>query len=558
MDLLTEINDFYRLSGLITEQGPFIKKVATSIDYDDLIKIIKQDISGDDYSKAKSLADDVARLNSDEFFELIRYLDPEKFAKKLLSSEIIFSKNIIEKNYLKYIDEIKNGSRAFDETISNFRKLAEKDFFRYIPEGQMTDELRDIANKYVDNIESDFSSFIKANDEELYDDIMSFGVSQSEKQLSKFNSLLDNFVSQNAKVIKDAYLNLFKSFDKISKEIDTVFIEIAQKRTKSPSANIESEIKKIESLISSAVGKDKRLYDDIMNEVYTRNSKYMDVTPYTKNHIKNKIDNLKVILKNEKTREWGSMDAFKMYINAWLRLFNIKNIKSLEWWKRLMNVIIQNSPYTPEEIAKRIRTSGVGQVVAGRLVATAFTVYVVTPVIYGTLKSIYHTFKYIKEYLKFITAGLSGDFTIDEVPLKYKIKEAYKSSFPDSLLDVALFNSWLDEIYFAGDWLANLDPKSMFSRDELEKAENGLKIIKGEEVDDPKTQDVRIAIRDKYPDIPTEFLNTRVHLNGGKAFYYELDGKDFSKQYPIMAKGDKIYVVNTDINKAIEINKIYK
>ena len=553
--IITEINEFFMLSGLITEQATALKKLFSQIDFNDIKNIIKTGVDDVEVNKIRNSFDDIANIGADELLLIIKKLEPNRVAKLLLDKELIFTKNSLNISYENLISKIKSGEYTFDKILDTWRKSGRENFFGKIS-GDIDDELIEISDAYVDELSSDFIKIIKKTDEELYNEIMSFGASIGAKGLSKFNSLFDNFLTQNFKVIKDAYLRLFKSFDSINKEIDTVFKEIAEKRSKDPSANIDTEIKKIESLISSAVGKDKRLYDDIMNAVYERNRKYMDVTPFTRRHITNKIDNLKVILKNEKTREWGSMDAFKMYMNAWGRLLNIKNIKSLEWWERFFNFIIQASPYTTEEIAKRIRTTGVGKVVAQRLVGTAFTAYVVMPAIFGTLKAFFATLEYLKDEGLYNDLGLSGEFTT-EGPLKNRIIEAYKSSMPDSLLDVPLFTTYIDDVIINAIKLGNLDPKATYTSGELEKIEKGWKILNGEEVEDAESQDIRLSIEDKYPDIPDVFLNTRVHEKDGKAFYYEYEGERFTKQYPIMAKGDKIYVVNTDLNKAIEINKLY-
>jgi len=225
-------------------------------------------------------------------------------------------------------------------------------------------------------------------------------------------------------------------------EINGVVDEMVKFKGKYPTADLSDYHRRIKDLAISAVGKNKTTLKKILDDIVKNNPQIQkDVTLKTelRNAFRsNKLDEyLLPVVKGE------NYHGVTLYFNAWRKLLNIKSLKSLEGWGRLINFIVQATPYTTKEISQRIAKYGVKKVVARRLVGTAMTAYVVLPTIAGILNGVYYivtSFGIDGFRTKFL--GYSSEeelFAQSKGSIVDAVTNAAKSVFPDSMLDIPFF-----------------------------------------------------------------------------------------------------------------------
>jgi len=158
--VITEINEFFMLSGLITEQATLFKQLFSKIGVDDVIKATRPNVDDVAKNRIRNLMSDIASISGDDLFFIIKNLEPEKTAKLFFDNGVIFSKNSLKNSYDRLIQKIESGEATFDEVIESWRKSGRENFFGRVS-GEVDDELIKIADAYVDNLSDDFASYAK-------------------------------------------------------------------------------------------------------------------------------------------------------------------------------------------------------------------------------------------------------------------------------------------------------------------------------------------------------------------------------------------------------------
>ena len=368
-------------------------------------------------------------------------------------------------------------------------------------------------------------------------------------------------------------------------EINGVVDEMVKFKGKYPTADLSDYHRRIKDLAISAVGKNKTTLKKILDDIVKNNPQIQkDVTLKTelRNAFRsNKLDEyLLPVVKGE------NYPGVTLYFNAWRKLLNIKSLKSLEGWGRLINFIVQATPYTTKEISQRIAKYGVKKVVARRLVGTAMTAYVVLPTIAGILNGVYYivtSFGIDGFRTKFL--GYSSEeelFAQSKGSIVDAVTNAAKSVFPDSMLDIPFFTSYIDDVYDVAVKGLPWKPSDEVSPYYLEAANAGMAILKGEDVniegyDDiaegkNKAKNVKEIIKKVYPDIKSTVL-AKIYWDASTAkAYYKFNPKGTLQFTPmeiriknLNSKGEvvkgvtKIFIVKVENGKEYfkEINTLH-
>jgi len=177
--VITEINEFFMLSGLITEQATLFKQLFSKIGVDDVIKAARPNVDDVAKNRIRNLMSDIASISGDDLFFIIKNLEPEKTAKLFFDNGLIFSKNSLKNTYDNLIPRIKSGEITFDEVIESWNKSGRENFFGRVS-GDVDDELIKIADAYVDNLSDDFASYAKIKNPKIK-------IPNASKILSKLN-----------------------------------------------------------------------------------------------------------------------------------------------------------------------------------------------------------------------------------------------------------------------------------------------------------------------------------------------------------------------------------
>lgn len=259
----------------------------------------------------------------------------------------------------------------------------------------------------------------------------------------------------------------------------------------------------------------------------------------------------------------------QQYLDAWGGLFNIKNLfrDPKKWAERLANFIIQASPYTSEEIAKRIRTYGLKQVLAKKLIRNAISTVIVLPTLAGVLTAILGAGTGLIDWFRMGALGYEEEwFDLSKQNMKENFKDGFMRAFPDDFWDVALFVTYFDDVWnMANDGIVWKAINSV-TPEQREAAEAGMKILKGEVIDIEgyevqKTSSVHDEIKKLYPEIPVEILARIVVKSNDTAYYNQNTIEDgIPKFTPIRLSivDGKVYLNNDSYNVRIEINTLWK
>ena len=380
------------------------------------------------------------------------------------------------------------------------------------------------------------------------------------ESLSAIGKFLQKWIPENIRTITTAYSKIITDLDTIKKQMDDVVKEMVEAKSKNQAVDISEFVKRLQDLAASGVKKRNSTFEGLWNEMVRDNPELI-----TNSSLKREILKESSKLETLMLKETGML---KQYIDAWGGLLNVKNLfrNPKQWGERLANFILQATPYTSEEIAKRIRTYGPGSVLARKLIRNAISTLIVLPTLSGVLTAILGAGTGIIDLVRMAAGAEEEYFDLSKQNMKENFKDGFISAFPNSFWDVALFVTYFDDVWNMAEntilWVA----RDSVTQEQLDAANSGMDILTGkgsgiEGYEVQKTSSVHDEIKKLYPEIPVEILARIVVKSNDTAYYNQNTIEDgILKFTPIRLSivDGKVYLNNDDYNVRIEINTLWK
>lgn len=487
---------------------------------------------------AKALTKNIAEVSTPIKKIIQKYTNETINEKQFLDEYMTAIKGTIDEvNFIKILDEIPEVEKYMGDWDITIRDYATEPG---VTKKQLSDFLTDPdhgPNTGSDMIDEYLTNRLLKVLDEVFGETTSL-VKTAGKLTKKIKLFIQKLLPENIRTITVAYRGLFKSLDKISMEINGVVDEMVKFKGEYPTADLSDYHRRIKDLATSAVGKNKTTLKKILDDIVKNNPQIQkDITLKTelRNAFRsNKLDEyLLPVVKGE------NYPGVTLYFNAWRKLLNIKSLKSWEGWGRLLNFIVQATPYSTKEISQRIAKYGVKKVVARRLVGTAMTAFVVLPTIAGILNGFYYLVTSVGiDGFRTKFLGYSSEeelFEQSKGSIVDAVTNAAKSVFPDSMLDLPFFTTFIDDVYEVAVKGLPWKPADSVSPYYLEAANAGMAILKGEDVnieayDDiaegkNKVDDVREIIKKVYPTIKSTVLGKIYWDTSTAKAYYKFNPK---------------------------------
>jgi hypothetical protein len=528
---------------LITETGGVVRQLVTKI-----------------VSELPKLSDEFAttfkNLNrqwANKEIDAIKYLD-EVFS--------VAKGSPYEKQLLDTITPI--IGRNISQNLDMFKKLIEKKFAEQMDRDELIDltmrlwdENRTIGIEPIDDY---IKQSLRKEIDEAYGVVIP-KITKIPESLSKIGKFLETWLPKNIRTIQTAYRKLFTDLKTIKKEMDDVVKEMVEAKSKNQSTDISGFVKRLQDLAASGVKKDNTTFLALWNEM-VKDSELLTTNPSLRREIFAETSKLKDLMLDSKYNGgWGGLE---LYRDAWGSLLNVKNIvkNPIQYGERLANFIIQATPYTSEEIAKRIRLHGVKNVLYRRAIGTSLSAFVVLPTLSGVLISILGAGAGAIDWVRMALGAEEEMFDLSKQNMKENFKEGFISMFPDSIWDIPILTTYIDDVWDAAEKGLEWKAKDSLTPEQLQAAEEGMRILQGEGSDlegyeVQKTASVKREIKRLYPEIPPEYLAKIVVKSDNKAYYNETTMNKISPRRLSIVDG-KVYINNDDLNKRVEINKLWK
>ncbi len=553
----------------------------------------------------KSAADEIVIGGvkvSDELSTLlkkeIKALDDNTTTLKQSVDDVLnLSKKTDPKVYEKLVDSIYNSEKLY-ESLGNLVTDADTAIKNLVKEKGFTLQkaydtvMRDItvavknSNMVPDSLMSKLSKEV-ADLVKTADETVKVASGTSKKllppNLQKLGTRMSLWLGENQRTIFIAYKNMFKSFSKIEKEMLDIVDEMVAYKTKYPKSGADAMsdyYRRIRDLAASAVKSKERALDTIIDDLITESAELSNNPKLQREFRVWAEDNIEYYLVNDSSLQPGFRAKISESANAYYELLNPKNW-SKQKWKRIFNVILQGTPYTAEEVAKRIVTSGIVPTVARRAVSTFFTATIVIPsiasVIGGLVYGVTSTIDLARQW------GGAEEYLFDSSygNLIDAMTSAAKSVFPSGLLDIPIFTTYIDDAIMLAIKGSTWKVEDSKNPEIIEMSQQGEAILKGETVDgreegdlvgknNPNVNDVQEktvkteAIKTQIKNIYGNTIKATV-LNKfywdestGKAYYqFTSDGTNW---IPLEVKqiDGKVYVIKVvnGKNKIKEINTL--
>ena len=557
MNILEEMNDFRRLSGLLLESpGTLWLKIRSLADnyFDNVLDPIRvgknQDLKAID-QKIKS--NGLSSLTDDEILLLLSKMEPTKLAKLFVDNNLLFTQNSIKtlkreslialsdgsKSWKQITDEINRGRRTLWGQADN---LTDDEYKKIAP---LIDDITDI---YLEELEQ----YIRSEATKV-GNYSILGKLPKPNALSKFSSKvqtsLQNWVLGKQRFILETIVNKFKSIDRLNVEKDAIFEEIKKKVSKSRTnpnipLDITSEVRRLTSITTAAAKKHNKLADDLFQEWKMTASLPSDVR-----RALNKdewVKNWEEIV-TQYSKDKQTLSIIERYKKMYGELIPKKGADWKQWRKRWSNMIMYATPNTRSEIIGKLAEKSVTGAVAERLAQRFMQGVLIFPA------------------LAAITATFRGLFTEDERKWWDLAVEEFKESM--KLDGFAL--TYLDELYALGDGIHEY-AKNYSPRDTMEQIggevwvdyQKAEQLLSGDYTDDgsdsnsAKSNGIRRYIKNKYSDIPNDYLLRIGVTNNNKVYFTQVRGGNRT-QIPLALINGEIYLINKQVNKKIRFDKIW-
>ena len=538
MNILNEIANFKRLSGLLTESiGGVLRALPTGW-FDEFIT---RGARASD-PQIDNIADDISRggirnLTDNQLIYLLSKLPAEQVAKKLVDTNVFFSPTNVERIRQNYLNKLTRGDMTWDEITLQLQN-GKRTIWGQSP--NMTDSVYDdisdimdeVTQKYLDDVED----FIRKNGDEKTIAKLPKPPSQIPKKIKDaIGKTLRN--RDTLSWINSAFRGLGKKQEKIIADRDALFDTIAKKvKEGNGTANIDLEIRKLAELATAAKTSNK----DSAVKIMKRWFRDAGVDPrITNDYIR---DNNWYKTWSELVEEQRDLDSIGSYLNAWKKtLPKIDGKWNPEFITRLINLIVFNSPYTRKELLARMGAKGVRTTLAKRYVSSFIALGVVWPFLEGL-------FKWVINYGDARNKTVA-DYSLDEIKSSDKVKSL--GILPDSW--TALDEAWA--LLFTG----TEDVSTIFGPEKVNR-DKAIAILEGTyEGDDSvnaKTHGVRDFIESKYSDIPNRFLLKVKVDNNNKVFFIQTSGDNITN-VPLALINGEIYLINRQANKKLRFDKLW-
>lgn len=492
-------------------------------------------------------------------------------------SQLVFDFGVIHPNITDVLRRASTSIKdkvGYENTIKSWRDNSEKGWGRY-PNG-VPDELQEFYREYQSKLVSELRNQIRINNKKLWGEIAS---TKSKQKI--IHDLLDKLSADKLNLLRGAYANLLKNQQKIEDKLAFEFATLNNDYIeKGGNKKIEPYAKRI---IQLAMGAAKDSESEVKNFLdYQLSNSVLD---YDKKQLLRDTDTFKLfndVITSEDV-DFKKVQGFVELAKRYSMLFNPKRFvmkveKGLsgvpstraEQWQRLVNFVIQMSPYTSKETLQRIYQKGMWPLIYQRLSAGAILSTFIIPAAAGLY---YLLLSEAKEGINwFNTEVMGGEPTFPEYAeggskeqdLKGYLMTGFKDAFPDDWYNYVGFSSLLDEIWEGIIAADTYEGGKKVTIPELESARRaGEALLKGQEPDvDPKflneaEKDVRRVTQELYPDIPEEWLGEINLYPDLQVRIGAVDSRGLKRYYQLIQKNNKIFVVNTD-GREQDLGKLWR
>jgi hypothetical protein len=382
--------------------------------------------------------------------------------------------------------------------------------------------------------------------------------------------------------LRGAYANLLRKQEKIEDKLAFEFATLNKDYiNKRGNVDFEPYAKRIIQLAMGAAKDSTNNIQEFLNDQLSTS-----VLDYNKKQLLRDTDTFKLFNKEITSGkvDFEGINGFQELVKRYSMLFNPKRFfkkmeKGLsgvsstpaEQWQRLLNFVIQLSPYTSKENLQRIAQKGIWPVTINRLFAPSIMSAGVIPAVAGLYYLMLSEFKEGVNYIN--TEVMGGDPKFPEYgeggskqqDMKGYLWTGFKSAFPKEWYElIPGLSSLIDEIIEGISAVDSYEGGKKITIPELESAKkSGEALLKGQEPDvdqrflNEAEKDVRRVTQRLYPDIPEEWLREIKLYPDLKVRIGMVDSRGIKKYYQLIQKNDKIFVVNTD-GREQDLGKLWR
>jgi hypothetical protein len=550
MNILNEIADFKRLSGLLTESIAGALRILPTGWLDEFIT---PTVRASD-SKIDDIAYDISRggirsLTDDQLIYLLSKLPAEQVAKKLVDTNVFFSPANVDSLLQGYLNRLTRGDMSWDEIVLEMQRGKRTIWGQSpnIPDSvydDISDIMDDVTRRYINDVED----FIRKNGDPKT------AAKLPKSILKKVDEILDTFPNwlKGATATVRPFIDRFtKNIDVINKERDELFKTISSKiADDGASANIKGEVRRLTELASAAKKNNNLTGKEVLDRWLSESGM-------------SRLDRQQFFAKDEWYNTWSKLvsdeankTAFQSYWDTITKLYPFQKItkdgvvrrritaETKDWFRRMGNLLVYASPYTRRELAARMAAKGVGATQARRLAAQFLLYNIYWPAAFSI-------FEWVKHFLQ------GGE--------NKNIFDLVWENIKEQVIDNDLVLNWtnLDSAWNA---LTTESKDARTAFDESNQiyvdAKTAEQILEGEYTPDEedsntaKSNGVRRYIKNKYSDIPNDYL-PRIHVgNNNKVYFTQITGGGRTN-IPLALINGEIYLINKQANKKIRFDKIW-
>ena len=311
--------------------------------------------------------------------------------------------------------------------------------------------------------------------------------------------------------------------------------------------------RRIRDLAASAVKNKKLAMDTIIDDLISGTPELVSNPKLQEEFRDWAVENIENYMINDSSIKPGLRGRMAESTRAYADLFNFKKWDGTKF-RRIFNLILQGTPYTSEEVAKRIISRGILPNVGRRAVSTFFTAYVVLPAIASVLGGIGFWIKSGYDGARVFFGAEDYKFDSSNGDMIDAMTNAAQSVFPSDLLDIPLFTTYIDDVIMAAINGSTWKVEDIKDPEVIRMAEEGEKILLGEDENNPnvndtqetvaKTNAIKKEVTKRYKDLPSTVLAKLYwDSNNGKAYYkFTTTGTDWTP-LEVRIKNDKVYVI---------------
>ena len=202
------------------------------------------------------------------------------------------------------------------------------------------------------------------------------------------------------------------------------------------------------------------------------------------------VENIENYMVNDSSIQPKLAGRISESARAYVDLFNFKKWDGTKF-RRIFNLILQGTPYTSEEVAKRIISRGIRLNIGRRAVSTFFTAYVILPTIASVLGGLVYGVKSAIDGGRVMFGKDDYLFESSHGDLIDAMTKAAQSVFPSDFLDVPIFTTYIDDVIMAAYKGSTWKVEDIKDPELIRMAEEGEKILLGEDENNPNVTDTQ-------------------------------------------------------------------